>query len=124
MTTSARLARVSFLLKGRTSPTSLLHLPFFITQQLQISTYIQSINFFTPTQTKQTTPTITMDTVKNAANYVSDKASEVVNSASKETNKEVAKDSNVSVGNRAEAGKDYVKDALSEVSFTIHLLPT
>jgi len=55
-----------------------------------------------------------MDTIKNAANYVSDKASEVTNAASKETNKEVAKDSNVSVGNRAEAGKDYVKDALSE----------
>lgn len=58
-----------------------------------------------------------MDTVKNAANYVSDKTSEVLNSASKETNKEVAKDSNVSIGNRAEAGKDYVKDSLSEVSF-------
>lgn len=57
-----------------------------------------------------------MDTVKNAANYVSDKTSEVINSASKETNKEVAKDSNVSIGNRAEAGKDYVKDSISEVS--------
>ncbi|KAJ4389201.1 hypothetical protein N0V93_006664 [Gnomoniopsis smithogilvyi] len=55
-----------------------------------------------------------MDTVKNAANYVSDKTSEVLNSASKETNKEVAKDSNVSIGNRAEAGKDYLKDSVSE----------
>lgn len=57
------------------------------------------------------------DTIKNAANYVSDKASELTNAASKETNKEVAKDSNVSLGNRAEAGKDYVKDSLKEVSF-------
>lgn len=65
-----------------------------------------------------------MDTVKNAANYVSDKTSEVLNSASKETNKEVAKDSNVSIGNRAEAGKDYVKDSLSEVNyfFPSHIL--
>ncbi|CAN8095331.1 unnamed protein product [Discula destructiva] len=55
-----------------------------------------------------------MDTVKNAANYVGDKASELTNAASKETNKEVAKDSNVSIGNRAEAGKDYVKDSVSE----------
>lgn len=59
-----------------------------------------------------------MDTIKNAANYVSDKASETVNSASKTTNKEVAKDSNVSVGDRASAAKDYVGDSLNEVSFT------
>lgn len=58
------------------------------------------------------------DTIKNAANYVSDKASELTNAASKETNKEVAKDSNVSLGNRAEAGKDYIKDAASEVGST------
>ncbi|KAJ4423499.1 hypothetical protein N0V82_001824 [Gnomoniopsis sp. IMI 355080] len=55
-----------------------------------------------------------MESVKNAANYVSDKASETLNTASKETNKEVAKDSNVSIGNRAEAGKDYVKDSVNE----------
>lgn len=64
-----------------------------------------------------------MDTVKNAANYVSDKTSEVLNSASKETNKEVAKDSNVSIGNRAEAGKDYLKDSVNEVSFDLSHIP-
>lgn len=58
-----------------------------------------------------------MDTIKNTANYVSDKASELTNKASAETNKEVAKDSNVSIGDRASAGKDYVGDKLSEVSF-------
>lgn len=80
-----------------------------------------------------------MESVKNAANYVSgtilpypiqflalsptvltclrftDKTSEALNSASKETNKEVAKDSNVSIGNRASAAKDAVGDSLSEV---------
>jgi Glucose-repressible protein Grg1 len=41
-----------------------------------------------------------MDTVKNAANYVSDKVQSTTASASKEANKEVAKDSNASIGNR------------------------
>ncbi|KAF3770857.1 hypothetical protein M406DRAFT_101014 [Cryphonectria parasitica EP155] len=55
-----------------------------------------------------------MDTIKNTANYVSDKASELTNSASKETNKQVAKDSDVSITDRAKAGKDYVGDSLDE----------
>lgn len=63
-----------------------------------------------------------MDTIKNTANYVSDKASELTNKASAETNKEVAKDSNVGLGDRASAGKDYVGDKLSEVRFPFPLL--
>lgn len=58
-----------------------------------------------------------MDTIKNAANYVSDKTSEAVNSASKETNKEIAKDSNVGIGDRASAAKDYVGDSLDQVRY-------
>lgn len=63
-----------------------------------------------------------MDTIKNAANYVSDKTSEAVNSASKETNKQVAKDSNVGIGDRASAAKDYVGDSLDQVRCCFYIL--
>lgn len=85
-------------------------------------------------------PNFTMDTAKNAANFVTgmstnismfsarntdfhtDKVSEVTNAASKETNKAVAKDSDVGITDRAKAGKDYLGDAASEVSFTLMLI--
>lgn len=41
-----------------------------------------------------------MDTVKQAANYVSESVQGATSQASKETNKEVAKDSNASIGTR------------------------
>ncbi|GKT49245.1 glucose-repressible gene protein [Colletotrichum spaethianum] len=55
-----------------------------------------------------------MDTIKNAANYVSESVQQAGSTASKETNKQVAKDDNVSVGNRASAAKDAVGDKLNE----------
>lgn len=59
--------------------------------------------------------TITMESIKQAGNFVSDKINSVANGASKEANKEVAKDSNQSVGTRAQAGVDAVKDKFNEV---------
>ncbi|TLD29319.1 hypothetical protein PspLS_03578 [Pyricularia sp. CBS 133598] len=55
-----------------------------------------------------------MDTVKNAANYVSETVQSATSGASKEANKEVAKDNNASLGTRAEAGIDALKDKGSE----------
>ncbi|ROW06015.1 hypothetical protein VMCG_04634 [Cytospora schulzeri] len=57
-----------------------------------------------------------MDTIKNTANYVSDKVQGTSHEASKEVNKDVAKDSNVGIGNRAQAGVDAVKDKAKESS--------
>ncbi|TPX09650.1 uncharacterized protein E0L32_009123 [Thyridium curvatum] len=51
-----------------------------------------------------------MDTIKQAGNYVSDKVQGATSQASKEANKETAKDSNASIGTRAEAGVDALKD--------------
>ncbi|KAH8765051.1 glucose-repressible protein Grg1 [Diaporthe sp. PMI_573] len=55
-----------------------------------------------------------MDTIKSTANYVSDKIQGTTHEASKEANKEVAKDSNVGIGNRAQAGVDALKDKSKE----------
>ncbi|KAK5077191.1 hypothetical protein LTS08_006119 [Lithohypha guttulata] len=55
-----------------------------------------------------------MESVKNAANYVSDKAGEMTSGASKEANKNVAQDSNASLGTRASAAKDAAGDKLDE----------
>jgi len=55
-----------------------------------------------------------MDTIKNTANYVSDKVQGVTSEASKEANKNVAKDSDASVGTRAEAAKDAVGDKFDQ----------
>jgi len=57
-----------------------------------------------------------MDTIKNTANYVGDKANELTAGASKEGNKQVAKDSDASLGTRASAGKDALSDKADEVS--------
>lgn len=42
----------------------------------------------------------TMDSVKQGANYVAEKAKEATSGASKETNKQVAKDSDAGIGTR------------------------
>ncbi|KAH8887420.1 putative GRG-1 glucose-repressible gene-1 protein [Thozetella sp. PMI_491] len=55
-----------------------------------------------------------MDTVKNAANYVSDKVQGAASSVSKETNKEVAKDSNAPIGTRVNAAGDAISDKFDE----------
>ncbi|KLU88306.1 glucose-repressible protein [Magnaporthiopsis poae ATCC 64411] len=55
-----------------------------------------------------------METVKNAANYVSDKVQGTTAGASKEANKDVAKDNNASIGTRFEAGKDALSDKVDE----------
>ncbi|KAL1870844.1 Glucose-repressible protein [Diaporthe australafricana] len=57
-----------------------------------------------------------MDTIKSTANYVSDKISGTGHEASKEANKEVAKDSNVGIGNRAQAAGDALKDKANQHS--------
>lgn len=41
-----------------------------------------------------------MDSVKQGANYVAEKAKEATSGASKETNKQVAKDSDAGIGTR------------------------
>ncbi|EPS33578.1 Glucose-repressible protein [Penicillium oxalicum] len=58
-----------------------------------------------------------METVKNAANYVSETIQGTGATAQKETNKNVAKDSDASLGTRAEAAKDAVVNKKDE---TVH----
>ncbi|KAG5984266.1 hypothetical protein E4U55_005424 [Claviceps digitariae] len=55
-----------------------------------------------------------MDSVKQAANYVSETVQGAVSGASHETNKEVAKDSNATLGTRLTAGKDAISDKIDQ----------
>ncbi|KAK1993051.1 glucose-repressible protein [Colletotrichum falcatum] len=55
-----------------------------------------------------------MDTIKNAANYVSESVQQAGATASKEANKNVAKDSDAGVGTRLSAAKDAVGDKMDE----------
>ncbi|MCJ1380665.1 Glucose-repressible protein [Xylographa soralifera] len=55
-----------------------------------------------------------METVKNAANYVSESVQGAGSEASKEANKQVAKDSNASLGTRASATKDMIGDKFDQ----------
>ncbi|KAL4962046.1 glucose-repressible protein Grg1 [Aspergillus stella-maris] len=57
-----------------------------------------------------------METIKNAANYVSETVQGAGATASKETNKEVAKDNDASLSSRATAAKDAVVDKKDEKS--------
>ncbi|KAJ5129320.1 hypothetical protein N7535_002191 [Penicillium sp. DV-2018c] len=57
-----------------------------------------------------------METVKNAANYVSESVQGGGATASKEANKNVAKDSDTSLGSRATAAKDALVDKKDEKS--------
>ena len=64
-----------------------------------------------------------MDTIKNAANYASDKVNEAASGASKETNKQVAKDSDAPLGTRATAAKDALGDKVDEHSHAVRYSP-
>ncbi|KAF7716924.1 Uncharacterized protein PECH_000684 [Penicillium ucsense] len=55
-----------------------------------------------------------MESVKQAANYVSESIQGTGAQASKEANKNVAKDSDASLGTRASAAKDAVVDKKDE----------
>ena len=55
-----------------------------------------------------------MDTLKQAGNYISETVQGATAGASKEANKEIAKDNNASIGTRAEAGIDALKDKSKE----------
>ncbi|OGE57529.1 hypothetical protein PENARI_c002G09673 [Penicillium arizonense] len=57
-----------------------------------------------------------METVKDAANYVSETVQGKGAEASKETNKNVAKDSNANISTRASAAKDALVDKKDEKS--------
>ncbi|KAJ5352467.1 hypothetical protein N7452_001441 [Penicillium brevicompactum] len=60
-----------------------------------------------------------METVKNAANYVSESVQGTGATASKEANKGVAKDNDASLTSRASAAKDAVVDKKDEKSHDI-----
>ncbi|KAJ9652607.1 Glucose-repressible protein [Neophaeococcomyces mojaviensis] len=55
-----------------------------------------------------------METIKNAANYVSESIQGAGATASKEANKNVAKDSNANLTTRAQAAGDAVSDKFDE----------
>ncbi|EFX05357.1 glucose-repressible protein [Grosmannia clavigera kw1407] len=55
-----------------------------------------------------------MDTLKQAGNFVSDKVNSATAGTAKEANKNVASDSNQSIGTRAQAGVDAVKNKATE----------
>ncbi|KAI9366989.1 glucose-repressible protein Grg1 [Aspergillus egyptiacus] len=57
-----------------------------------------------------------METVKNAANYVSESIQGTGATASKEANKNVAKDDDAKVSTRASAAKDALVDKKDEKS--------
>ncbi|ELR08732.1 Glucose-repressible protein [Pseudogymnoascus destructans] len=57
-----------------------------------------------------------METIKNAANYVTETVQGKGAEASKEANKTVAKDSDASLSSRATAAKDAVSDKVNETS--------
>jgi len=57
-----------------------------------------------------------METVKNAANYVTESVQGAGSTASKEANKHVAKDGDASLSSRATAAKDAVGDKVDETS--------
>ncbi|KAK1770295.1 glucose-repressible gene protein [Phialemonium atrogriseum] len=55
-----------------------------------------------------------MDTIKNTANYVSDKVQGAGHGASKEANKQTAKDSDAPVGSRIKSAGNAVSDKAKE----------
>ncbi|KAF4625063.1 hypothetical protein G7Y89_g13108 [Cudoniella acicularis] len=60
-----------------------------------------------------------METIKNAANHISETVQGTGAQASKEANKSVAKDSNASLSSRATAAKDAVVDKKDETFHNI-----
>merc|ERR1711939_835091 len=71
----------------------------------------QSIN--QDSKSKHTQP-FTMDTIKNAANYVSESISGAGATASKEANENVAKDNDANLSTRAQAAGDAISDKFDE----------
>ncbi|EPE02979.1 glucose-repressible protein [Ophiostoma piceae UAMH 11346] len=61
-----------------------------------------------------TKPTFTMDTIKNTANFVSDKINAATSGASHEANKNIAQDSNQGIGNRVDAAGSAIKDKFDQ----------
>ncbi|KAI9746374.1 MAG: Glucose-repressible protein [Claussenomyces sp. TS43310] len=57
-----------------------------------------------------------MESIKNAANYVSESVQGTGATASKEANKQVAKDNDATLSSRATAAKDAVGDKFDESS--------
>ncbi|KFY02969.1 hypothetical protein O988_01787 [Pseudogymnoascus sp. VKM F-3808] len=57
-----------------------------------------------------------METIKNAANYVSETVQGAGSEASKEANKSVAKDNDANLSSRATAAKDALGDKIDESS--------
>ncbi|KAJ5633245.1 hypothetical protein N7490_009584 [Penicillium lividum] len=60
-----------------------------------------------------------MDTIKNAANYVSESVQGTGAQASKEGNKQVAKDDDAKLSTRASAAKDAIFDKKDEKSHDV-----
>lgn len=80
------------------SPTSfLLHHTLTHPHQPQAQVFIKQTFQTFPIQTNKT---ITMESIKQGANYVSETVQQAASGTSKEANKEVAKDSNASIGTR------------------------
>ncbi|KEY66851.1 hypothetical protein S40285_06844 [Stachybotrys chlorohalonatus IBT 40285] len=57
-----------------------------------------------------------MESIKQAANYVSESVQGATSNVSKEANKEVAKDNNVNVGTRLSATKDALGDKIDQTT--------
>ncbi|KAF7957426.1 hypothetical protein EAE96_003011 [Botrytis aclada] len=55
-----------------------------------------------------------MESIKQGANYIAETVQGATATTSKEANKQVAKDSDASLGTRASAGIDAVKDKADE----------
>ncbi|KAF4464955.1 glucose-repressible protein [Fusarium albosuccineum] len=61
-----------------------------------------------------------METIKNAANFVSETVQQAGATTSKEANKQVAKDSDVSLSTRASAAIDAVGDKVDEQKHSVN----
>ncbi|KAF5004035.1 hypothetical protein FDECE_9448 [Fusarium decemcellulare] len=61
-----------------------------------------------------------METIKNAANFVSETVQQAGATTSKEANKQVAKDSDASLGTRASAAIDAVGDKVDEQKHSVN----
>ena len=73
---------------------------FFFSSSSNSSYHHNFTQHNTSTTSNHKPPTIKMETIKNAGNYVSDKIQGTGATASKEANKNVAKDSHVAAGDR------------------------
>lgn len=82
-------------IKGASSP--LLRLNFFL---LHHTSHIYKPTTLSKPLPPKTSNYFTMESAKQAVNYVSETIQGAVSGVSKETNKEIAKDSNASVGTR------------------------